>query len=379
MAIIEADEAPPEPDRAGDAPHPRNTERLFGQAAAEAAFLDAFTTDRLHHGWLLTGPRGIGKATFAWRAARFLLSQPTRGGDAGLFGVPPAPTSLETDPDHPVARRMAALSEPSHFLLRRPWNAKTKKLSAEITVDATRALHNFFHMSASDGGRRTVIVDAADELNTSAANALLKALEEPPANTTLFLIAHQPARLLPTIRSRCRALPLMPLSEDDLTQALHQAAPEADTARPPGLNALANGSVGTALRMTSGGGLDIYARLLSLWARPTLDRQTALKCADACVGAANAETYALTTELIAIFLARLARTGLTGPPNPPVTENEPQILARLAPHDVAARSWATLSASHSARIAHARAVNLDPAAVILDTLHAIDTEARRWA
>jgi DNA polymerase-3 subunit delta' len=377
MAVIAQAEAPPEPDRAGDAPHPRHTPHLFGQEAAEAAFLDAFTSERLHHGWLLTGPRGIGKATFAWRAARFLLSQPAPGRDAGLFGAPPAPGSLDTDPEHPVARRMAVLSEPGNFLLRRPWNDKTKKLSAEITVDATRALHSFFHMSASDGGRRTVIVDAADELNTSAANALLKALEEPPARTTLFLIAHQPARLLPTIRSRCRTLPLAQLSPEALARALQQAAPGATLA--PGLAALAQGSVGTALRMTGGGGLEIYGQLLSLWARPAFDRATALRCGDACVGAANAETYALTTELIALLLARLARTGLTGAPTPAVTEAEPAILARLAPHDVAARSWATLAGTLQGRIGHARAVNLDPASVILDTLHALDTEARRWA
>ena len=377
MREIAQDEIPPEPDRAGTAPHPRHTLHLFGQAAAEEAFLDAFSSDRLHHGWLLTGPRGIGKATFAWKAARFLLSQPAPGADDGLFGAPPAPSSLDTDPEHPVARRLAALSDPALFLLRRPWNDKTKKLSAEITVDTVRGLHSFLHMSASDGGRRVVIVDAADELNTSAANALLKVLEEPPANTTLFLVSHQPARLLPTIRSRCRSLPLNPLTDTDMQAALTQAAPEATL--DPGLAALAQGSVGTALRMAEGGGLETYTALLSLWSGRSFDRARAIACAEACVGAAQTDTYALTTELIALFLARTARAGLEGPPAAPVSSEEAAVLTRLAPHDVAARGWASLASTLQGRIAHARAVNLDPAAVILDTLHAIDTEARRWA
>jgi DNA polymerase-3 subunit delta' len=271
---------------------------------------------------------------------------------------------------------MAALSEPGNFLLRRPWNDKTKRLSAEITVDAARGLHGFFQMSAAGGGRRTVIVDAADEMNTSAANAVLKILEEPPANATLFLIAHQPARLLPTIRSRCRSLPLDPLGPDDLSAALAQAAPDLTLA--PGLAALSQGSAGTALRLAAGGGTELYAALLSLWSTPPFNRQAALRLADACAGAGNADTYALTCDLIAIFLARTARTGLMGPPVPAVSDAETATLPKLCPHDAAARAWATLAATLQGRIAHARAVNLDPAAVILDTLHAIDAEARRW-
>src|SRR6056297_1514666 len=180
----------PEADRLPGTPHPRETERLFGQEAAEADFLHAHASGRMHHAWLLTGPQGIGKATFAWRAARFLLATPAAGED-GLFGAPPPPESLDIASEHPVARRVRALSEPGLFLLQRPFNDKTKKLATAITVDEARRLKGFFGLSAPDGGARVQLVggihehDAlpaigrgqAEELNPSAANALLKLLE----------------------------------------------------------------------------------------------------------------------------------------------------------------------------------------------------------
>ncbi|MFP4275020.1 MAG: DNA polymerase III subunit delta', partial [Paracoccaceae bacterium] len=237
----------PEPDRIEGAPHPRETPRLFGQGLAQEAFLEAFAAGRMHHGWLLTGPRGVGKATLAWQVARFLLAQPQEGQGAGLFGAAPGADSLDLAPEHPVARRVAAGSEPGLFVLRRGPNDKGNALSAQIRVDEVRRLKSFFSLSATEGGRRVAIVDAADEMNPSAANALLKLLEEPPARSTLLLVAHQPARLLPTIRSRCRELRLKPLAPAELAAALDQAglAPEGDVAA---LSELSGGSVGAAVR-----------------------------------------------------------------------------------------------------------------------------------
>ena len=210
-------DALPEPDRIDGAPHPRETARLIGHGAAEAAFLSAFRQGRLHHGWLISGPKGVGKATLAWRMARFLLATPED--DGGMF-APAPPETLDIAEDHPVARRMRAMAEPRLVLLRRGPNDKGTALSQVISVDEVRKVKSFFTLSAADGGRRVAIVDAADEMNTSAANALLKLLEEPPTGATLLLIAHQPNRLLPTIRSRCRTLRLQPLGPADLSQAL---------------------------------------------------------------------------------------------------------------------------------------------------------------
>ena len=142
----------PEPDRAPGAPHPRETGHLFGQSAAEAAFLDAHSGGRLHHAWLITGPKGVGKATLAWRIARFLLAD-AGSDDGGLFGdAPPAPATLDIAPDHPVARRTRALSEPRLLLIRRGWDDKNKRLRTEITVDEARRIKGFLSLSATDGG-----------------------------------------------------------------------------------------------------------------------------------------------------------------------------------------------------------------------------------
>jgi len=364
----------PEPDRLPDAPHPRDTVDLFGQDAAQAAFLDAFNTGRLHHAWMITGPKGIGKATLAWRIARFLRANPEVEDD-GLFGTPPAPTSLLIDPDHPTARRMAAGSEAGLYVLKRTPNDKGDRLSAEIRVSDVRKLKAFFSLSVADGGRRVVIVDAADEMNTNAANALLKVLEEPPANTTLLLIAHQPSALLPTIRSRCRVLRCDPLGADHMAAALAQAGITSDQTQA--LSALAGGSVGTAIRLETQDGVALYSALVSILGQiPSIDRQVALKLADS-VSARTPERMTLILDLFDLVLARLARTGVMGPPAPAATDAEAEVFSRLCPHAGAARHWATLSQTLVDRARRGAAVNLDPPSLILDMLFQIEAEARR--
>ncbi|MBB95502.1 MAG: DNA polymerase III subunit delta' [Rhodobacteraceae bacterium] len=364
----------PAPDQAPGAPHPRETRQLFGQDQAQADFLSAFTTGRMHHGWLLTGPEGVGKATLAWRIARFLLATPPQEDD-GLFGAPPPPATLDIDDDHPVARRILAGGEPGLAAVTRSANDQGR-MRDQIVVDDVRKLTRFFGLSAADGGHRVVIVDAADEMNTSAANALLKMLEEPPARTTILLVSHQPTRLLPTIRSRCRTLRLGPLSPGDMTRALQQAGADLpdDT---EALSALAAGSVGAALRLLALDGLDQYDRLVALLGTlPRLDRQSALKLAEAASGRGAADHFDQLLTLVDILLARLARTGATGqPPHPQAARNEAEILARLAPDPHKARAWAALASTVSARGRHGQAVNLDPAALVLDTVFKIQETA----
>ncbi|MBD3679985.1 MAG: DNA polymerase III subunit delta' [Rhodobacteraceae bacterium] len=372
---MSADEATPEADRAEGVPHPRETLALYGQGAAEAQFLDAFNSGKLHHAWLISGPRGVGKATLAWRIARFLLATPMQE-EGGLFGdAPPAPETLEISPDHPVARRVAVLSEPRLLLIRRAWDADKKRLKAVITVDEVRKLRGFLGLSATDGGRRVVIVDAADELNVSAANALLKLLEEPPADTVLLLISHQPSRLLPTIRSRCRDLRCLPLSPEALSSAIVEAGVEID-ADPAALADLAGGSVGEAIRLSAEGGLAIYAELAGLFAGlPDFDRQRALKLAESCAGRGAEARFDLVLTLIDLFLARLARAGAGMPPTVEACPGEADIWARLSPGPGAARHWAEVQQDLGTRARHGRAVNLDPAALILDMVLKISETA----
>lgn len=374
-----APEDRPLPDQIDGAPHPRETPMLIGQDAAQAGFLDSFNTGRLHSGWLITGPRGVGKATLAWKIAGFLLAQPIEEAGGGLFGdAPPAPDRLDVDPDHPDMRLLASGAHPRLFVLRRGWDEKADRLRAQITVEEVRKLRGFFAMSAADGGRRVVIVDAADEMNVNAANAILKLLEEPPEGATILMVAHQPSRLLPTIRSRCRELRCGLLGPDDMATALTQAGCQTDA--PDALAALTGGSVGEAIRLVNLDGLALYGELISvLEGLPGFDRPRAIKLAESCTGRNSETRFALMLDLIDRFLSRTARAGLAGPPASQGAAGEARLLARLSPHDRAARAWADLAQEVSDRTRHGKAVNLDPALLVLDTLFRIEQTAQHSA
>ena len=371
------DDTRPEPDRVDGAPHPRETARLIGQGGAEAGFLEAYNAGRMHHGWLITGARGVGKATLAWRIARFLLATPASDDGPGLFGAePPAPETLDIGPDHPVSHRILAGSDPGLFHITRAVNEKTGRLRDTIVAEDVRRLNNFLQLSATDGGRRVVIIDSADEMNMQAANALLKMLEEPPARTTLLLVSHQPSGLLPTIRSRCRELRLSPLSSGDMAAALVQAGVEAD-GQAGALAELSGGSVGDAVRLINLGGLGIYAELVALFAGlPRLDRARALKLAEAAATRGAEDRLDLLFTLIDLLLARLARAGAAGQgPTAEAAPGEAQMIARLSPDAIRARQWADCAQQTGARARHGRSVNLDPAALVLDTVFAIQKTA----
>ncbi len=363
----------PEPDRIDGAPHPRETARLIGHADAEATFLAAFRGARLHHGWLITGPKGVGKATFAWKIARFLLTVPEADGG---FLAPPPPQDLGTPADHPVNRRLLALSEPRLFLLRRGPNEKETALAQVISVDEVRKMRSFFALSAADGGRRVAIIDAVDEMNTASANALLKLLEEPPAGVTFLLISHQPHRLLPTIRSRCRELRLTSLAAPDLAAALAAAGGEVAPDEAQALAELAGGSVGEAFRLTNAEGLEIYAALVGLMAGlPRLNRPAAMALAESASAKDGGARFDLIVTLLDLFLARLARAGTLGHAPPEAAPDEARVIARLCPDPTAARPWADLAQHLSIRARRGKSVNLDPAALLMDMFLKIDETA----
>lgn len=284
--------------------------KLFGHGPAEAAFLDAWKGGRLHHAWLLTGPRGVGKATLAYRIARFVLADEGEAAGGGLFGEPVGPESLEAAPEHPAVRQMLAGSNPALKVLERATNDKGK-LAKEVTVDQVRALIPFLGTTPADGGWRVVIVDAADDMNRQAANALLKMLEEPPARTLFLLVSHAPGRLLPTIRSRCRRMALAPLAPADVEAALQHARPELTTAEIEQLVPLAGGSPGRALRFA---GLEIQgleAALDALARTGDPSGAIALELAAMLSPAAAQARYEAFLELVPERLATLAEDGET--------------------------------------------------------------------
>ena len=239
--------------------HPRETPELFGHAEAERALLDAYRGGRIPHAWLLGGPQGIGKATLAYRMARFVLTHP----DPQSQAVQEAET-LDVDPGHAVSRHIASGAHGGLLTLERTANDKGV-IRTMIVVDQTRETVPFFGSTAAIDGWRICIVDSVDELNPNGANALLKILEEPPKNSLFFLISHAPARLLPTILSRCRKLPMRPIATDDVVQAIiHASEREADDPALIEAAELSEGSVARALNLMGGDALKLQQRTAAL-------------------------------------------------------------------------------------------------------------------
>ena len=231
-------------DRANEIPHPRGQRALIGHERAELAVLEALRSHRLGHAWLISGPAGIGKATFAYRVARFLLA------DTSAFERAITASSLDVALSDPAAKRIAARAHPDLFVLERTVG-KTGKLRNEIIVDDARRAISFLQATSGQGAWKVLIVDVADELNHNAANALLKIIEEPPGQSLVLLLANVAMRVPATIRSRCRMLQLSPLTETQIVEVVRNlpvGSSESEAAITAAA-ALANGSAQRALRL----------------------------------------------------------------------------------------------------------------------------------
>nr|WP_321459071.1 DNA polymerase III subunit delta' [uncultured Cohaesibacter sp.] len=220
--MAEAEQDFPIYDTLAELEPPHRQHLFFGHNKEEQRFLSSWQSGKMHHAWLLTGPKGIGKATFAFRAARFIFNEGLHAQGGGLLGDMAAPTSLNCPEDCNAVRLVSNLAHPNLLVIDRPYDQKGKKFKTEITVDEVRRTVRFFGSTAGEKTWRVCIVDPADDLNNNAANALLKILEEPPARTIFFLVSHAPGRLLPTIRSRCRRLNFSPLENPVLGEAISQ-------------------------------------------------------------------------------------------------------------------------------------------------------------
>lgn len=367
--VLQEVEALPEADRLEGFAHPRETRDLFGHGEAERDLARAFASGRMHHGWLFAGPEGIGKATLAYRLARHVLAAPE---ERDLFGE-----SLSVPDDCAAARQITAMAHPGLLVLRRPCDPKTKRFAASLPVDEVRRLKSFLGLTGGEGQWRVVIVDAADDLNLNAANALLKSLEEPPVRALFILVTSEPGRLLPTIRSRCRKLDLNPLGEADLTRAVSAALAMAEKELPgagqwPQLQRLAGGSVRRALQLFANGGLDLYAEIQKIFALlPKVDWTGAHSLADGMSQVAQEQRYAAFLDLLMELLARLIRARTTG-------EGEASDLAlarRLIGGD-AVPAWATLWGALVRERNEAEALNLDRKSLILGTFAKLESLGR---
>jgi len=361
-------EALPEIDRLEGFPHPRETVELFGHDAAEGELAATFAGGRMHHAWLLSGPAGIGKATLAYRVARFALASPEERAAAGA--------TLAISERSITAAQVRALSHPGLAVVRRAYDQRTKRFPATIPVDAVRDLKTFLGRTADEGAWRVVIVDSADELNLNAANALLKALEEPPKRTLFLLVVAQPQRLLRTIRSRCRTLEMAPLSPENLRRAATAALTAAETAPPAEtdwrtLEALADGSVRRLLELSATDGLSLYRRIEGLFqGLPRVDWQVAHALGEELGSTAAEARFALFFDLLLGLIARLVRASASGAGSP-----DDMAMARKLIRPGRLASWAELWETIVRDKAETLALNLDRRMLILDTLARVERTA----
>ncbi len=286
-----------ESDRLGECAHPRETYELVGHNAAEASFAKSWRSDRLPHAWLIAGPHGIGKATFAYRVARALLHYSD--------GPPARGNPLDIKREAPAARRIQQQSHANLLVLRRPWDPARKKAKTVLTVDEVRRIAGFFGMSAGEAGWRICIVDTADDMNAAAANALLKTLEEPPEKSLLLVLANVPGRLLPPLRSRCRRLSLLPLNDAKMKTVLAAYVPDLSQADRDSLIEISQGSVGQALLLAQKNGLEAHKSLLSvLDTLPDLDDRALMVLCNSVAQRGADQLYHFTIEFLADHIRR---------------------------------------------------------------------------
>ncbi|MGE0024442.1 MAG: DNA polymerase III subunit delta' [Hyphomicrobium sp.] len=369
-AIQEIEETP-EADRLEGFPHPRATPNLYGHEAAERALEAMFATGRMHHGWLITGADGIGKATLAYRFARYVLADPSER----------TPGTLDVAPETRSARQVLALSHPGLLVVRRAWSFKDKRFSSGIPVDEVRRLKSFLARTTESDAWRAVIVDRADELNVAAANALLKSLEEPPPRTVFLLVSSAPGRLLVTIRSRVRTLDLAPLADEPLRRAVTQAfaASTDDVGQGAPLPSdwerlarLSEGSVRRLLSLHAAKGLALNDRISAILnALPAVDWTAVHALGDELASPAAEPRYELFFELLMGALARLieAQARAQGTPEELALASRLVGPARLA-------SWASLWERVAADKADTAALNLDRKALILDVVSRLEQASR---
>ena len=270
---------------------------MIGHTDAEAAFLEAWQADRLHHAWLLAGPQGMGKGGFAARIARFLVTHGRSGGAA----------TLDDPGDSAASRLVDAGNHPEIIHLTRQPKDKGKDLARNITIDQVRGMIRRLHLSLSLGDWRVVIIDAVDDLETDGANALLKTLEEPPARTLFLLVSHSPGRLLPTIRSRCRILRFQPVDRDVMTSWLHDKRPMLDMVEVRAIAAASGGVPGKALALIDSDVAAMEKKLLAIATTGDPGNRLREALAREVGGSSNRERLELVIDIVPGLLARIAR------------------------------------------------------------------------
>ena len=358
------------------APTPRANPDLLGHETAEVELRRLFDSGRMPHALLLSGPRGIGKATLAFRLARFVLAQEAGEGLApSLFGEIARDAGLAISPESGTFRRVASGGHADLLTGERADDPRRRRMRSEIIVDDTREIGAFLRLTPAEGGWRVVVVDGADEMNRNAANALLKILEEPPQRALLLLVAHSPGRLLPTIRSRCRRFPLAPLPNEIVGELLGRYRPDLEADTAAAVTALAEGSIGRALELAASDGIALYRAALGLLSRERgIDPAALHAFADRLVRPEAEEAYRVVETAVTQLLAQLARAAAGSGSDTGVLPEQGVVLRRLGSQVPAAR-WAALRTEIEESFARTDALNLDRKQTILGAFFAIERAA----
>lgn len=296
---------------------PRCNPYLLGHEVDEQFLLESWKNNSLHNSWLISGVEGIGKATFAYKFARFLLAANAQ--DKSSYD------SFDLDSNHQIFKLVSNNSHPDMKIIERDYTDTDRrkiikaikdgeqlsademsglKRSAFIRVDDVRTINDFLSKRSSQDGWRIVIIDSIDDMNSSSANAILKILEEPPHKTILLLISHNPNRLLPTIKSRCAKLLLKPLSDANLASLLRRYRPELDEKSIKGLVEICSGSIGKALNYADNHALENFLRLQKIvMAKSSFKTSDLLSFCDEAI--ADEDNYYLVQSLILKLIHQL--------------------------------------------------------------------------
>jgi DNA polymerase-3 subunit delta' len=364
--------------------HPRENPDLLGHENAESELLDAWNSGRLHHAWLINGPKGIGKATLAYRFARFVLaggSGPVVDDGPALFGdddMAKIPASLALDPEHPSFRRVAANGHADLHVIERGLSYDGKRQQTVIPVDTIRTAGHAMSLTAGEGGWRVIIVDCAEEMNINAANALLKVLEEPPPRALLLLVTHAAGRLLPTIRSRCCQLRLPSLTNEVVEQLLAKDHPGLSDEDRRTLARLSDGSIGRALDLADSGGVALQQDLIGLMKTlPSLDMASAHRFADKVARRDADAAWRTAVDLASRCLADIVIAGARGTDLAARGYGPMEVtcLARLQSL-AGPDQWGDAWEKNSVLFAKADSANLDRKQVMLSALAAMENVAR---
>ncbi|MFK7840351.1 MAG: DNA polymerase III subunit delta' [Bdellovibrionales bacterium] len=320
--------------------HPRQMEHLLGHENAQEELLNAFKCGRMPHGIILNGVRGIGKATLAYRFARFLLKNPPHNPNQNsMFDIEPVnldQSSLHIDRADPIFSRVASGGHPDLLTLERAYDATKNRTAESLAVAELRKVEPFLRMTSSNGGWRVVIIDDADTMNRNAQNALLKILEEPPKNTIIMLITHRLGALIPTIRSRTRLINIDIITNDVMNELLVKKGYSVDSNQLEIISAMANGSFGQACDLIEQGGLESFATITSILNdMPNIDWRLVHHHADQCARAGQDQLYKNMSHTLIWIYKTLVFAKARGHALKPYSLNEAPLSTILAKSSLA--------------------------------------------